>query len=273
MLSPACGLELGSLASIETFVDSLRTAGVVLDAVINNAGMVPIKPGVTADGFEPAFGINYLGTVHLTRLLHSAGLLAEAGVVVNVSSEEHRLANFGPHASAIADFHAKSRGGPCSWSAPDLRVVTAPAEPLGLVPPHSLVAAMHRYAYSKLLLTTFSFELSRRTSLMVRDICPGPVGSQIAREAPWPINKLTELWMRYTFVSPNDAALPVIELAVQQCAGVETLVRRSRQDDAEVHFHMSAAQKAGAAADHPAVGAWLWEETQRLLVARRPPQA
>ena len=273
MLSPHCGLELSSLASIERFVDSLRAGGVVLDAVINNAGMVPIKSGVTAEGFEPAFGVNFLGTVHLTQLLDDAGLIAKDAVVVNVSSEEHRLAHFGPHVAAIADFqqHQVADAQPAASSLP-LPPASSPAEPLGKVPPHSIVAAMHRYAYSKMLLTTFSFELNRRAAYTVRDICPGPVGSQIARDAPWPINKLTELWMRYTFVSPNDAALPVIELAVQNCAGIQTLTSLSNKEgDAVVHYHMSASQSAGAAADHPVVGAWLWEETQRLLKVRKPP--
>jgi NAD(P)-dependent dehydrogenase (short-subunit alcohol dehydrogenase family) len=66
--SPLCGLEMGSLASIDRFVDELASQGVLLDGLINNAGMVPISCGVTAEGFEPAFGINYLGTVHMLEL-------------------------------------------------------------------------------------------------------------------------------------------------------------------------------------------------------------
>ena len=58
----------------------------------------------------------------------------------------------------------------------------------------SVFNAMDRYAYSKLLLTTWSHELARRAprNLIVRDICPGPVASQIAREAPWPIGEITK---------------------------------------------------------------------------------
>ena len=92
--SPSCGLEMGSLASIDRFVDELASQGVLLDGLINNAGMVPISGGVTAEGFEPAFGINYLGTVHLTLELHRRGLLKPDATIVNVTSEEHRLASF-----------------------------------------------------------------------------------------------------------------------------------------------------------------------------------
>jgi hypothetical protein len=133
-----------------------------------------------------------------------------------------------------------------------------------------MAAAMERYAYSKLLLTTYSYELNRRSSATVRDVCPGPVGSEIARDAPWPINKLTEYWMRWSFIAPSDAALPVVELAVQKCAkGLPTLP--ALVYPGEVHFHMSEAQDAGACADNPIVGEWLWGETQRLLQARKPP--
>ena len=51
--SPSCGLEMGLLASIDRFVDELASQGVLLDGLINNAGMVPISGGITAEGFEP----------------------------------------------------------------------------------------------------------------------------------------------------------------------------------------------------------------------------
>jgi hypothetical protein len=85
---------MGSLASIDRFVDELASQGVLLDGLINDAGMVPISGGVTAEGFEPAFGINYLGTAHLTLELHRRGLLKPDATIVNVTSEEHRLASF-----------------------------------------------------------------------------------------------------------------------------------------------------------------------------------
>jgi hypothetical protein len=85
---------MGSLASIDRFVNELASQGVLLDGLITNAGMVPISGGVTAEGFEPAFGINYLGTAHLTLELHRRGLLKPDATIVNVTSEEHRLASF-----------------------------------------------------------------------------------------------------------------------------------------------------------------------------------
>ena len=248
IVCPTCGLELGSLASIDRFVDVLSAQGIVVDAVINNAGMVPISQGVTADGFERAFGINFLGTAHLTRRLQESGVLhPTASRIINVSSEEHRLASLAPHMPAVAS----GRGG----------------VPLGTLPSHATVFnALERYAYSKLLLTCFSHELRRRSSghVVVFDVCPGPVGSEIAREAPWPLGAFTQLGMRLAFPSPTEAALPVLTLAV---APLEAL-----PDASAVHYHMCEPLAPGQGAADEAVGNWLWVEMEKLLEARRPPE-
>jgi len=246
----SCSLELASLSSIEAFAAALRAAGVVVDMLVNNAGMVPIAPGVTVDGFERAFGINFLGTAHLTQLLQHSGVLPPAATVVNVSSEEHRLASYSEHAGRMP-------------AAARAQLAAAHgATPLGAVPPHSLAQAMERYAYSKLLLTTYSHQLAKRTPAMVKDICPGPVASEIAREAPWPIGPITKYCMGLVFPAPSIAALPVIDLAVTA----------RDEGPAGVHYHMSEARPAGAGASDDAIGAWLWDETQKLIAARSPPQ-
>lgn len=254
VVSPLCGLELGSFTSIERLVDALEAEGVLLDALINNAGMVPIAPGVTSEGFEKAFGVNFLGTAHLTLLLVQRGLLKPDATIVNVSSEEHRLASLATHTGVPPPPSARR------WHATGAAQTVA----LGAVPSKaSMLNAMDRYAYSKLLLTTFSHELARRFPLAVRDICPGPVASEIARDAPWPICDLVQAGMWAIFPSPADAALPVIELL--------RLPRAS--DKAPVHYHMCEAKPAGSRAEEAAIGAWLWEQTQGLIAARCPPES
>ena len=258
--SPTCGLELGSLTSIERFVDALAAAGTKIDAVINNAGMVPITDGVTSEGFEKAFGVNFLGTAHLTLTLIQRGVLAPGATIINVSSEEHRLGSLQDH-----------QGVPISQGGQRWRAAGGAAGAgtvLGAVPSNtSMLNAMDRYAYSKLLLTTFSHELARRhaDTLRVFDICPGPVASEIARDAPWPIGDVAQYGMWATFPSPADAALPVVELLLP-AAGV------AARAPAAVHYHMSEVKRAGARADEPEVGAWLWEQTMALIAARKPPE-
>jgi len=198
--SPSCGLEMGSLASIDRFVDELASQGVLLDGLINNAGMVPISGGVTAEGFEPAFGINYLGTAHLTLELHRRGLLKPDATIVNVTSEEHRLASFASVLDApLPSTHQGERR-------LDAHLGALPVDA-------SVFNAMERYAFSKLLLTTTRWNVTRsrsccsppfhtssrgasrarsRTSARARsrrrlhEMHPG-LSSEIARDAPWPL--------------------------------------------------------------------------------------
>ena len=64
-------VDLASLQSIRAFADARIAEGRPVDILINNAGvMAPPKRGVTVDGFELQFGVNYLGAFALTgRLL------------------------------------------------------------------------------------------------------------------------------------------------------------------------------------------------------------
>ncbi|SHI24471.1 oxidoreductase [Streptomyces sp. 3214.6] len=88
-------LDLGDLASVREFAESLPYER--LDLLVNNAGVMAMPYGTTADGFETQFGVNHLGHFALTGLLLPALLAAEgrsAGVrVVTVSSMAHLLGN------------------------------------------------------------------------------------------------------------------------------------------------------------------------------------
>jgi NAD(P)-dependent dehydrogenase (short-subunit alcohol dehydrogenase family) len=78
------------------------------------------------------------------------------------------------------------------------------------------------YGYYKLLLTTFSRELSRKLqqngqkNLSVYALCPGPVNSNIAREAPGIFQPLMKLIFALFFKSPKKAAEPVMYLAISR---------------------------------------------------------
>ncbi|MDX3113232.1 oxidoreductase [Streptomyces scabiei] len=91
-------LDLGDLASVREFADSSPFER--LDLLVNNAGVMAMPYGVTADGFETQFGVNHLGHFALTGLLLPALLEAAerpAGArVVTVSSMAHLLGNIDP---------------------------------------------------------------------------------------------------------------------------------------------------------------------------------
>jgi NAD(P)-dependent dehydrogenase (short-subunit alcohol dehydrogenase family) len=79
-------LDLADLASVRAFASGL--AGPV-DVLVNNAGVMALPFGLTADGFEMHLGTNHLGHFALTGLLVPALLAAEAPRVVTVSSGAH----------------------------------------------------------------------------------------------------------------------------------------------------------------------------------------
>ncbi|MFD9429932.1 oxidoreductase [Streptomyces sp. NPDC060002] len=91
-------LDLGDLASVREFADALPYDR--LDLLVNNAGVMAMPYGTTADGFETQFGVNHLGHFALTGLLLPV-LLATRGRspearIVTVSSMAHLLGNIDP---------------------------------------------------------------------------------------------------------------------------------------------------------------------------------
>lgn len=79
-------LDLTSLASIETFSESVLADRQPIDILVNNAGIMAVPRALTADGFESQFGTNFLGHFALTARLWPALVAAPAARVVTVSS-------------------------------------------------------------------------------------------------------------------------------------------------------------------------------------------
>ncbi|AYG83059.1 Fatty acyl-CoA reductase [Streptomyces hundungensis] len=84
-------LDLADLASVRDFAATLPYER--LDLLVNNAGVMALPYGRTADGFETQFGVNHLGHFALTGLLLPRLRAAGAARVVSVSSGMHALAN------------------------------------------------------------------------------------------------------------------------------------------------------------------------------------
>jgi NAD(P)-dependent dehydrogenase (short-subunit alcohol dehydrogenase family) len=79
--------DLGSLASVRRGATELREKAPTIDTLINNAGIFAAERGVTDDGIELTFAVNYVGPFLLTHLL--APKLARGARVVNVTSIAH----------------------------------------------------------------------------------------------------------------------------------------------------------------------------------------
>ncbi|MEV6552210.1 oxidoreductase [Streptomyces sp. NPDC051597] len=82
-------LDLADLSSVRAFAETYPHDR--LDLLINNAGVMALPYGTTADGFERQFGVNHLGHFALTGLLLSRLRAAPAARVVSVSSGLHAL--------------------------------------------------------------------------------------------------------------------------------------------------------------------------------------
>ncbi|MCB8984456.1 MAG: SDR family oxidoreductase [Ardenticatenaceae bacterium] len=82
-------LDLANLASVRQFAAAFQAQYDRLDVLINNAGIMMVPYGTTADGFERQLGTNHLGHFALTGLLFDLLIQTPGARVVNVSSAAH----------------------------------------------------------------------------------------------------------------------------------------------------------------------------------------
>ncbi len=182
--------DLGDLASVRFFVDTLTAAHPVVDLLINNAGVVTLSRETTKDGFESMLGINHLGHFLLTRLLLDSMKKAPAARIVNVSSGAHKIGRI--------DFDNPflTRG---------FNVVRG-------------------YAQSKLANILFTKELARRlagTGVTVNALHPGAVGTNIGIDRRTGFGKRVLALLRPFFLTPAQGAETALYLATcDEIAGV-----------------------------------------------------
>jgi NAD(P)-dependent dehydrogenase (short-subunit alcohol dehydrogenase family) len=85
-------LDLADLGSIRRFAGDFLKRFERLDILLNNAGIMMVPFGKTADGYERQFGTNHLGHFALTGLLLDGIRRTPRARVVTVSSNAHRRA-------------------------------------------------------------------------------------------------------------------------------------------------------------------------------------
>lgn len=182
-------VDLLDFESINLLFEKLEKDGVKVDILISNAAMVPLKSRQTRQGLEEMFMVNYLAPFYLVNQMISRKIVKpESSRIIIVSSESHRNAK---------DFE---------W------------EKFGKYEAYGINETVSRYGYFKLFLTTFANELSRRLaeekkSIPIRVLCPGPVNSNIAREAPGWMQPILKGVFSLFFKSPEKASDPIIYFA------------------------------------------------------------
>jgi retinol dehydrogenase 12 len=153
-------VDLADLASVRQAAADFLALGEPLHVLVNNAG-VGGQRGLTADGFELAFGINHLGHFALTQALLPLLIASGPARIVNVASDAHYQAKG-------IDFDA-------------LRQRTKG------------ITGMREYAVSKLCNVLFSAELARlldSSAVTTYSLHPGVVASEIWRRIPWPARQI-----------------------------------------------------------------------------------
>ena len=82
-------LDLADLASVAAFADGLAAEHERLDLLVNNAGLMAVDEGRTADGFELQLGVNHLGHFALTARLLPLLTRTPGSRVATMSSMGH----------------------------------------------------------------------------------------------------------------------------------------------------------------------------------------
>ena len=231
-------LDLSKIDSIHTFVEKIKKNNKKLDIIILNAGVALPKARKTDSGQEEMFMVNYLSNYILLHLLLHQQLIANTSSVprvIFVSSDSHQ-------GSSYIDY-----------------------EEFGRYLDYGVSKGINYYSYYKLVLNTFAVELSRRLNkeqvkYSVNVICPGPVNTNIIKEAPWLLRKVLGGIFAIIFKKPSDAAKAVVYMAVSPDYDGKT----------SEYLHMFNQKKMDEKIYIPEEGKKLWEASQQVWEAIDP---
>jgi NAD(P)-dependent dehydrogenase (short-subunit alcohol dehydrogenase family) len=181
-------LDLGELDSVRACAENFLATGELLHGLINNAGLAGQR-GMTASGFELAFGTDYVGPFLLTALLIDRLWESERARVVNIASDAH-------YSAKRIDFEAVRRA-------------------------TKSVTGMPEYSVAKLANVLHAQELARRldgAGVTTYSLHPGVIASDIWRRVPWPIRPLIKLRMR----TPKQGARTSLYCATEAAVAGES---------------------------------------------------
>jgi len=228
-------VDLSDFDSIHQLVNAVKSKFKQIDILICNAAIVVSEARRTKEGLDEMFMVNYLAKFVLVNGLLKENCFntdsSELPRIIFVSSESHRNPD---------EFE---------WNT------------FGEFKDHKMAKTVERYGYYKLLLTTFAQELSRRlnvgekTSYSVFALCPGPINSNIAREAPKMLQPLLKLVFKIFFSSPEKAAEPVVYLSAS----------KDLEGKPTDYLFLMSRKAIDPKATDPENGKRLWKKTEKLL--------
>ncbi len=237
-------LDLGDFNKIDAFVTSLKVDGVKLDISLFNAGLGAAKAKKTALGFEELFQVNYLAKFYLVNRL-----LAE-GVIPNKTIAGNRKDGDPVHRMMFTSSDSHRGAQPIN------------TETLGVFYEYGAKGGIANYSYYKLVLNTFAMELSKRLNkegdpvdVSVLPICPGPVNTNIIRNAPPLLRAVLGAIFKIGFQPPDKAAPPFLYLAAAEEVEGKT----------GLYMHMKTEKNMDDKCYDAEAGAALWARSVELL--------
>ena len=229
-------LDLSKIDTIYDFVDGLKKDNIKPDITILNAGVALAKGRKSPSGIEEMFLVNYLSNVILTNLMINMNIIPVGSEmaesvprIIFISSDSHQ-------GSSYIDY-----------------------DEFGVFEAYGPSKGISNYSYFKLILNTYAVELSRRLNkdklkVGVNVICPGPVHSEIIKEAPKVLYFALKNIFRLVFRSPEKAALPVVYLSVSD----------DYEGKTEEYLHMFRYKKMDPKCYESEEGKKLWEKSFEL---------
>ncbi len=184
----ALQMDLADFASVRACAQAFLGRELPLHLLVNNAGLAGQR-GLTASGFELAFGVNHMGPFLFTQLLLDRIKASAPARIVTVASRAHYRATG------------------LDWDV--LRQRTRSR------------TTLDEYSNSKLANVLFSAELGRRlagTGVTTYALHPGVVASDIWRAVPWPVRPLLKLGK----ISTEEGALTTLHCATAAAVADET---------------------------------------------------
>lgn len=184
----ALQMDLADFASVRACARAFLARDLPLHLLVNNAGLAGLR-GLTASGFELAFGVNHMGPFLFTQLLRERIVASAPARIVTVASRAH----------------VRATG--LDWDA--LRLPTRTR------------TGIDEYGNSKLANVLFSAELGHRlagSGVSTYALHPGVVASDIWRAVPWPIRPLMKLRM----ISTEEGAATSLYCATSPVVAQDT---------------------------------------------------
>ena len=160
--------DLADLRDIDALVATLSSQGTSLDVLVDNAGS-RARALSEHPGLEEMFTINVLAKAALLEQLLGREILRIDAAAPSSDARVPRIIY------TSSDSHQGAQA--------------VEVDALGVDGSFNATGEIHRYSYYKLVLNTWATEVSRRLAYpslraSVHCVCPGPVNTNIIRDAP-----------------------------------------------------------------------------------------